>query len=287
MEINSSKITIRKPSLDALMQTILLSGLFAGIVAVLVTMAIERWGGIVGGVLGTIPTTIIPATIGIYLEAGSEDLATSMSLVSFGMLLNALFIGAWIFYPSKKQNVSVTEMVIVSLTFWLILAIIVTYFLEMTLDYTSEFIVSIVGLVLLLSLGIWMTWRPREAPKGKNKVSRNMLIIRGLAAAVAIGVAVQLSSIGQPLIAGLASVFPAIFLTTMAALWISQGPEVPSGAAGPMMLGGASVAVYSIIAPWALPEYGIIVGTIICWVGSIISISLPAYGWLKSRELAN
>ena len=73
----------------------------------------------------------------------------------------------------------------------------------------------------------------------------------------------------------------------MAALWISQGPEVPSGAAGPMMLGGTSVAVYSIIAPWALPEYGIIVGTIICWVGSIISISLPAYGWLKSRELAN
>ena len=85
------------------MQTILLSGLFAGIVAVLVTMAIERWGGIVGGVLGTIPTTIIPATIGIYLEAGSEDLATSMSLVSFGMLLNALFIGAWIFILQRNR----------------------------------------------------------------------------------------------------------------------------------------------------------------------------------------
>ena len=67
------------------MQTILLSAFFAGLVAVIVTMAIEKWGGIVGGVLETVPTTIIPATIGIYLEAGPDGLATSMSLVSFGM----------------------------------------------------------------------------------------------------------------------------------------------------------------------------------------------------------
>ncbi|MGB1589008.1 MAG: hypothetical protein ACPHDO_01560 [Candidatus Poseidoniaceae archaeon] len=266
------------------MQTILLSAFFAGLVAVLVTVAIEKWGGIIGGVLGTIPTTIIPATIGIYLEAGSDDLATSMSLVSFGMLLNALFIGAWIFYPSKKQNVSVIEMVLVSLTFWLIAAVILTIFIESLIIQTSEIIVSLIGLILLLVLGIWMTYKPRSAPKGKNKVSKNVLIIRGLMAALAIGLAVQLSSIGQPLIAGLASVFPAIFLTTMAALWISQGPEVPSGAAGPMMLGGASVAVYSLIAPWALPEFGIVIGTVICWVCSVMSISLPAYWWLSTRS---
>ena len=119
------------------MYSVLLAALFAGIVAILVTVAIEKWGGIIGGILGTLPTTIVPATIGMYVEGGSDDLATSMSLIPFWMLLNALFIGAWIFYPSKKQNVSVTEMVIVSLTFWLILAIMVTYFLEMTLDYTS------------------------------------------------------------------------------------------------------------------------------------------------------
>ena len=69
------------------MQTILLSALFAGIVAVLVTVAIEKWGGIVGGILGTLPTTIVPAAIGMYLEAGSEDLAISMSLIPFRMLL--------------------------------------------------------------------------------------------------------------------------------------------------------------------------------------------------------
>ena len=53
------------------MLTILAAALFAGIVAVLVTVAVEKWGGIVGGILGTLPTTIVPATIGMYLEGFS------------------------------------------------------------------------------------------------------------------------------------------------------------------------------------------------------------------------
>ena len=39
---------------------------FAGLVAVGVTVAIERLGGRVGGLLGTLPTTIVPASLGIY-----------------------------------------------------------------------------------------------------------------------------------------------------------------------------------------------------------------------------
>ncbi len=92
---------------------------------------------------------------------------------------------------------------------------------------------------------------------------------------------------GMPLVAGLAAVFPAIFLTTMVALWISQGSDVPTGAAGPMMLGGSSVAMYSLIAPWALPEYGIYLGSAICWLASVLLTSLPAYSWLSWRKKIN
>ena len=37
------------------MQTMIISAAIAGIVAILVTMAIEKWGGIIGGILGTLP----------------------------------------------------------------------------------------------------------------------------------------------------------------------------------------------------------------------------------------
>ena len=47
--------------------TVILSATFAGVVATLVTIAIEKFGGTLGGVLGTIPTTIVPASYGFGL----------------------------------------------------------------------------------------------------------------------------------------------------------------------------------------------------------------------------
>ena len=90
-----------------------------------------------------------------------------------------------------------------------------------------------------------------------------------------------LAQIGQPLIAGLASAFPAIFLTSMVALWISQGVTVPQGAAAPMMLGGASVAVYALVVMWSIPNYGIILGSFIAWILSVSLWSIPAFLLLK------
>ena len=45
----------------------LLSGIFAALVAIGATVAIERLGGRLGGVLGSIPTTIVPASLGFFL----------------------------------------------------------------------------------------------------------------------------------------------------------------------------------------------------------------------------
>ena len=59
--------------------TIILYGLFAGIVAILVTVSIEKFGGLIGGVLGTVPSTIIPAAAGVYaLEGDGALIALSL-----------------------------------------------------------------------------------------------------------------------------------------------------------------------------------------------------------------
>ncbi|DAC65981.1 MAG TPA: hypothetical protein D7I13_06435, partial [Candidatus Poseidoniales archaeon] len=79
--------------------SILLSALFAGIVATGVTVAIEKWGGLVGGLLGSVPSTIVPAAVGMYVAGGEQGLVASMSVVPLGMLLNALFLGAWLVLP--------------------------------------------------------------------------------------------------------------------------------------------------------------------------------------------
>jgi hypothetical protein len=67
----------------------------------------------------------------------------------------------------------------------------------------------------------------------------------------------------------------------MVALWISQGVTVPQGAAAPMMLGGASVAVYALVVMWSIPNYGIILGSFIAWILSVSLWSIPAFLLLK------
>jgi hypothetical protein len=261
--------------------SILVSALLAGVVATAVTVAIEKWGGLVGGLLGTVPSTIVPAGIGMYLAGGEDDFVASMMVVPLGMLLNALFLGAWLVLPRWFSNASRPLLLtsIGALAFWCVMGMGVWFILQNTvvgmLLTEQEFAAG--GLVLLFLIAVWFNRRPQPTPKGSNAVSKTVLFARGSMAALAIGVAVWMAGLGFPLLAGLASVFPAIFLTSMVALWLAQGPTVPQGAAGPMILGGASVAVYANIAMWSLPTYGVVVGSVVAWVGSVLGWSIPAF----------
>lgn len=260
--------------------SILVSAVLAGIVATAVTVAIEKWGGLIGGLLGTVPSTIVPAAVGMHLAGGEEALMASMSVVPLGMLLNALFLGAWLVLPRWFSNRSrpLLWTTLGALLFWCVLGLLVLALIEQVVaPNMTERSLALAGFVLLLLIVVAFNRRPQPAPKGTNAVSKTVLVARGLMAAFAIGIAVWLAGLGYPLLAGLASVFPAIFLTSMVALWLAQGPTVPQGAAGPMMLGGASVAVYANLAMWSLPAYGVMVGSAIAWVGSVLGWSVPAF----------
>lgn len=268
--------------------TIILYGIFAGLVAILVTVAIEKFGGFIGGVLGTVPSTIIPAAAGVYALEGDESLTASMSVVPIGMLINGVFLGVWIILPkyiaSDRLKLPIT--VVSSLLTWAILALLSLIIArEVTGGTISEMTLGMIGLVLLAILAIMFNLSNRAAPKGLNKVPIIILSIRGIAAGLAIAACLVLAEIGLPFVAGLASAFPAIFLTSMVALWLSQGPQVPQGAAAPMMLGGASVSVYALLAMWSLPSFGILIGSIIAWFGAVGLWTIPAFLLLRKHRL--
>ena len=266
--------------------SVLLSAVFAGVVATAVTVAIEKWGGLIGGLLGTVPSTIVPAGIGMYVAGGEDVLVMSMAVVPLGMLLNALFLGAWVviprWFPDAPYLLVLTT--VGALAFWSLLGMVFLVAVDEATFYLSLQQLALSGLALLVATAVVFNRRPQPTPKGTNRVSMMVLVARGVMAATAIGIAVGLSGLGFPTLAGLASVFPAIFLTSMVALWLAQGPTVPQGAAGPMMLGGASVAVYANVAMWSLPAYGAVVGSAMAWVASVVGWSLPAFMVLRKHH---
>jgi hypothetical protein len=260
--------------------TVMLSAVFAGVVATLVTVAIEKWGGVIGGILGTVPSTIVPASIGMYMISTPEEFLESMAIIPFGMMLNAMFLGVWLILPSKfpHSNHLLAKTTTSSIIFWVVCGSALFFALEsQVFSNIPPQQLGYVGFFGVFCVALYFNIKRLPAPGGHRKVSRLTLFIRGIMAATAIGFAVALSHLHQPLLAGLASVFPAIFLTTMVALWHAQGPSVPKGAAGPMMLGGMSVAVFALLAMVCFPLFGPWFGAISSWLGAIVLWSVPAF----------
>lgn len=265
----------------------LIAGALAGGLAVAITVMIERWGGRIGGVLGTIPSTIVPASIGVYLGGDPVAFAEAMDSACAGMVVSAGFLWSWRFVPPRLPAMPLGRrlglMIILSLGAWLLLASLAVLGSRLVFSPGETAWLGLGSTAALILAGLWGSWGAHPAPKGTRQVSLGMLVARGLGAGLAIATAIGLAHVFGGLVAGLAAVFPAIFLTAMAGLWISQGQAVPAGAAGPMMLGSSAVALYALAAKISLPLYGPGLGTLAAWVFAVVCGTLPASAWLRWR----
>jgi len=272
--------------------TAVLSGLFAGLVAILVTVAIERTGGLLGGVLGTLPTTIVPASIGLALQvASSEDLQTAMATVPVGMLIDGVYLLQWRYLPPMLPAAWAPSTKLLATTagstlLWLALAGGVLAAEDAVRSAGGHSAVQAMGVAAMVGtgvLGVLGGWRLPPSPPGNKKVSVGVMALRGVFAGVAILAAVLLGRASSAL-AGLVSVFPAIFFTTMVALWLSQGAAVGIGAVSPMVLGSGSVSLFATVFAFAQPAVGTAAAVAIAWPVAALGWSLPSVLYLRWRR---
>ena len=265
----------------------LLPALFASIVAIGITLAIEHLGGKRGGLIGTLPSTIVPASIGLAaVSASVVDFQDALRMTPAGMLINALFLLSWRVLPPRlpplRSSLRLLICTTVSLLLWLVMATMcVLLFPAAQSIGVSSAELSISLFVFSIILGVVACTKNPPAPKIKARIKLIDILTRGLLAGVAIGISVWLANNAGPLIAGMAAVFPAMFLTAMVTLWIAHDEKVGAGAVGPMMLGGTSVSAFALIATWSMPALGAWSGAALAWVLAVIAITLPAWAWLN------
>ena len=266
------------------MLTLVGTAFLAGFVAIAATVAVEKLGGKMGGIIATLPTTIVPATWGFWAVSDGMPVK-AFAAVPMGMLVNAGFLWCWRVLPPLLPSWTMTKklsvMVTLSLSVWLVLALCSMFIGSTT--FASPIALGLGALGLHVTLGLYTTWHFRPSPKGTRAVTLSALLSRGLLAATAVATAVLIASSGFEIAAGIASVFPAIFLTTMVSLWWSQGQAVPLGAVGPITLGSVVVSAYALLAIWTFDAFGVLGGSIIAWVGSVLCCSVPAALWLNRK----
>ena len=266
---------------------ILLPALGACVVAVLATVVVERLGGVAGGILSTVPTTIVPAAIGLHGSAADDDaFRCAMCFVPVGILLNAGYLLLWRIIPARigmrSHRHLLATTVALSLGAWLAAATAAVWIHHAYApDAGQSLAIGLAAFAAGAMLGIAANRVPHPAPAGRRPVGAAVLALRGLAAGGAIAVALVLARGGDPIAGGIASVFPAIFTAIMVATWLAQGAQVPTGAVGPMMLGTLSVSAFALLASAAIPRLGVAAGAAVCWIIAVACINVPAYAWLR------
>jgi hypothetical protein len=265
------------------------ASLVAGLVAIGATLAIERWGGIVGGFLATLPSTILPATWGLWSSVGPTGYRDAMAAVPFGMLVNAIFLHLWRVVPRSlppRVHARLGWTLAISLLGWTVLALASLAVLSLARSVAPA---ALVPFALSLAVAAWIFGVVAcldgvPAPGGTRAVRPAVVLARGVLAALAVGAAVHLGGLGLGIASGLCSTFPAIFLTTMVSLWLAQGEAVPTGAIGPMMLGSTSVSAYALLTCVTFPALGTARGSALAWACAVTVVAAPSFLWLRRRR---
>ena len=244
----------------------------------------------------------MPAAIGIALTGGSDGskLEHSMFTVPLGMLLNLFVLLIWRVGPNqfgmqgRSLRWQIAGLVLISLLFWSISALGLVFLLQYLNQFTNAIVlaVGITTTALTLVFGIvFACVRPIPAPGGRVQVSLATYVARGSLATLSVTIAVLLSH-ASFIAAGMASTFPAIFLTTMISLYFTQGANVPAGAAPNMMLGSVAVSGYAMLFGGIEPALiarghplgtAIFLATIFSYAISVLFISVPVVIGLNKR----
>ena len=271
----------------------LLSGLGAGAVAILATLAVERWGGTLGGVLATVPTTIVAACLGWGSRLSSDALTSTTAAVPIGMLIDAAVLLVWKFLPRNlpsawSSHLRLAVVTLASLCVWLACAVVYAAVGAPAGGARAAVGVGGAATALLVAMGTAACVRlpPAGASSGGARARPSLWVLaaRGVAAGAAIAVAVLLSA-ASPTAGGLAATFPAIFTTIQVSLWLSHGEALPLSATGPMVLGSASVAAYALMfAPLAVATGETLGAAVAAWVLAVALVSAPVARFLQWRQ---
>ena len=247
--------------LDILFQSIL-PFILSALIVILITIIAEKFGTKAGGILGTLPSTIIIAFIFIALNRGVDFASQSVAVVPAEMGINLIFLLILVLLAYKSLSLAL----MVSLSVWTILSTALYLF-----DITNIFLSLTLFVLSMMATFGYLEFIKKIPSTGKVIVHYTPLkiILRGVLTGVIISVSVLFSNI-SPSLSGIFSIFPAIMSSTMIISVREHGPEFAAGMAKSMIFGCTSVMSYAVSIYFLYPRYGIIAGTLVAFFLSIV-----------------
>lgn len=227
-------------------------------VVIIINIIAERYGTIKGGILGTLPSTVVVAFLFIAYNEGMSQASNAVAVVAAEMGVNVLFLLIFTILIHR----SLVYALIGAFTAWTALSFLLYYF-----NVDSIFLSLGIYVLSFIFCFIFLEKIKKIHSSGTVPVTYTPLKIgfRGILAGIVIAFAVYLSNIGAVL-SGIFSAFPVIFLSTMVISSREHGPGFAGAMAKSMVFGSPSVVTYAVAIYFFYPVYGILTGTIVAFL---------------------
>ena len=248
-----------------ILSQIVLPFILSALIVILITVIAEKYGTKTGGILGTLPTTIIVAFVFIALNKGVDFASRAVAVVPAEIGINLWFLLVFVLFVKR----SLLAALICSFIVWSLFSAVLFY-VNLTDIYLSfiVFTVSMVTTFFILEKIVGV----RSQERVKVRYTFSKIFFRGIMTGVIITISVLLANIGEVL-SGIFSVFPVILTSTMIITYRDHGPDFSAGIAKSMIFGCWSVMSYAIVIYFLYPIMGIIIGSILGFLaGLMISI---------------
>jgi hypothetical protein len=222
----------------------------------------EKYGTKTGGIIGTLPSTIVIALLFLAINKNQNFASESAIVIPAELGINICFLVIFSILVKKSIYLSFIS----SISIWIILStlLIVTKFNNIFISITIYIVSLILGLMILENI-----FKIKSVRNVKINYDIKKIIFRGVLAGIIITIAILLSNIG-PIFSGIFSVFPAIIISTMIISYREFGPDFSSGLAKSMIIGISSVALYATSIHFTYQYYDIIIGSIISYCISLL-----------------
>jgi uncharacterized membrane protein (GlpM family) len=234
-----------------------LSFLVGSVWVTLSTVAADRFGSKVGGLLGGMPSTVVISLLFIGTTQSAQISSETTTVMPLAQGINGLFILAYLALAKRGLMTGLFSALLV----WLLAATALVVIGE------PPFWISILLWGLLVSGCFLVVEKVMDIPShGKvgMRYTPGQILFRALFGGGVISFAVLVSKVGGPLYGGIFAIFPAMFASTLVITYRTGGVAFSRAVAKSLMVSGMfNVTLYVIVVRYLYLWVGIFRGTLL------------------------
>lgn len=250
---------------------LLISFLVGGLYVVLSTIAADKLGSKIGGIITTLPSATLFGFLFIAWTQSVNAMVESTTLVPAVVGIACAYLITYVI--TVKRNLAVA--LAASLLVWLLL----TYILIAShiVNFVTSIIIFIICFIIAY-LVIAYIFKITSRKANPIKYSLKILLIRGLISGLTVSLAVFIAKIGGPILGGVFTSFPATITSTLIITHLTHGKDFSISISKSALYGWISLLLYVIATRYLSIPLGILWGTLvslgICYVSAYVIYSL-------------